>query len=307
MANTAEPLEHAPGVFVDKICAGGAPIQLLLHNDGKTTLGLVVRLLREVFDKQERDAIALAKLVLQHGKAVCGRYPPSVAKALLEAAQERIRAEGCPLLITDEAADEADSPDLSDVQFEYAYEALEWHFTNIPPSELATTVRQFPGHMQADVQVAVDKLFADPVRFFGAYAEHRYETLSFARMKKRGQNAISLVPPQYHQVDTGETARRSNACTMDCGSAERANFSLPSCSLLNSSSTKSRGSGLKSLPLRGLAAKPLFSGALTNWNGRYTRHVLIAARFSHSRKLRITAAAQEASWCIDWHQLGART
>ncbi|MET4155996.1 ATP-dependent Clp protease adaptor ClpS [Bradyrhizobium sp. RT7b] len=204
--NTGEQLEHAPGVFVDNICAGGAPIQLVLHDDGKTTLGFVVRLLREVFDKQERDAIALAKLVLQHGKAVCGRYPHSVAKALLEAAQERIRAEGCPLLITGEAAGEADAPDLSDVQFEYAFEALEWHFSNIPPSELATTVRQFPGHMQADVQVAIDKLFADPVRFFGADEEHRYETLSFAQMSRRGRNAISLVPPQYHQVDTGETA-----------------------------------------------------------------------------------------------------
>ncbi|WP_377829275.1 ATP-dependent Clp protease adaptor ClpS [Bradyrhizobium lupini] len=206
MTNTAEQLEHARGIFVDKICAGGASIQLVLHNDGNTALGFVVRLLREVFDKQERDAIALAKLVLQQGKAVCGRYPPSVARALLEAAQERIRAEGCRLLITGEAAGDADGSDLSDVQFEYAFEALDWHFTNIPPSELATTVRQFPGHMQADVQVAIEELFADPVRFFGAYEEHRYETLSFARMKRRGRDAISLVPPQYHQVDTGDTA-----------------------------------------------------------------------------------------------------
>ncbi len=96
--------------------------------------------------------------------------------------------------------------------------------------------------------------------------------------------------------------RRSNACAMDCGFAGRANFSMPSCSLLSSSSSKSRGSGLKSLPLRGLAAKPLFSAALTNWNGRCTRHVLIAARSSHLRKVRITAAAQEASRCIEWHQ-----
>ena len=45
-------------------------------------------------------------------------------------------------------------------QFEYACEALDWHFAGIPRDQLVATSRQFPGHMRADVQVAVDRLFS---------------------------------------------------------------------------------------------------------------------------------------------------
>ena len=51
-------------------------------------------------------------------------------------------------------------------QFEYACQALASHFVGIPPDRLVATSRQFPGHMRADVQVAVDKLFSVAVAVF---------------------------------------------------------------------------------------------------------------------------------------------
>jgi ATP-dependent Clp protease adapter protein ClpS len=181
------------------------PVQLFVHNDEDTPLDFVVELLREVFGKHEQDAVALTMLVDQEDKAACGPYPPSVAKALFDAAQQRIRAAGHPLLITREAAPGVNAANPSkQLKFEWACEAIAWHFAGIPSDQLVTTVRQFPGHMRADVQAAIDKLFASPIRFFGAHEEYRYETLTFARMKRRGRNAIPVAPPQYHEIDVGE-------------------------------------------------------------------------------------------------------
>ncbi len=188
---------------MDQVCADAEPVLLVIHNDDKTPFNFVVELFREVFGRHERDAYALTTLINRQGKVACGPFPPSVAKALLDEAQSRIRAEGLPLLITSEAAGETDAPDLSEIPFEWAVDALAWHFADIPPNKLVTLVRQFPGHMRADVQVAIDRLFASPIRFFGAHEEYRYETLSFARLKRSGRNAIPLAPPQYHEIDIG--------------------------------------------------------------------------------------------------------
>ncbi|WP_235782715.1 AAA family ATPase [Bradyrhizobium murdochi] len=67
-----------------------------------------------------------------------------------------------------------------------------------------TRARQFPGHMRADVQVAVDQLLASPLHFFGIHEEYRYETLAFAALMKEGRNAPALAPAQYHDVEIGE-------------------------------------------------------------------------------------------------------
>jgi ATP-dependent Clp protease adapter protein ClpS len=182
------------------------PVQLVLHNDETTPMEFVMQLLREVFGKHAQDAFALTLLIHQQDKAACGPYPPSVAQALLEAAQERIARAGHPLRITSEFAADTSAPNPSDLlQFEYACVAIDWHFADIPSDQLATTVRRFPGHMRADVQAAIDRLFASPIRFFGAYEEYRYEPLTFARLKRRGRSAIPLAPPQYNEIDVGET------------------------------------------------------------------------------------------------------
>jgi hypothetical protein len=99
-------------------------------------------------------------------------------------------------------------PDVTrNKQFDLACDALNWHFAGIPRDQLVATTRQFPGHMRADVQVAVDKLFSvSPLRFFGIYEQHRYETLSFAGLTRDGRDASAIAPAQYHDVDVGEDA-----------------------------------------------------------------------------------------------------
>ena len=92
-------------------------------------------------------------------------------------------------------------------QFDWACDALAWHFAGFRQDQLVASSRQFPGHMQADVQVAIDKLFsASPVRFFGIYEQQRYETLNFAALTRGGRDARAIAPAQYHDVDVGESA-----------------------------------------------------------------------------------------------------
>ena len=90
-------------------------------------------------------------------------------------------------------------------RFKFAHEAIAWHFEGLSQDELVTTSRRFPGHMRADLQAAIDELFAQsPIRFFGFLEPHRYETVTFAALTKDGQHAYSIAPAQYQQVDVGE-------------------------------------------------------------------------------------------------------
>ncbi len=222
-------------------------LKIVLHNDADTPLAFVVELLHSVFKKPIAEALEFTEKVDRRGQVTCGIYPRDVADGLLEAAGKLIRASGHPLLITREevAADSETPPGRCELcgaltndnelwlkntstlicddcmyqiaghfpelagtkKFEYACDALAWHFAGIPRDRLVATSRQFPGHMQADVQVAVDRLFsASPLRFFGIYEQHRYETLSFAALTRDGRDAQAIAPAQYHDVDVGESA-----------------------------------------------------------------------------------------------------
>jgi ATPase family associated with various cellular activities (AAA) len=89
--------------------------------------------------------------------------------------------------------------------FKYAHEAIAWHFAGLAQDEIVTTSRQFPGHMRADVQVALDKMFsASPIHFFGLHEQHRYETLTYATLTKDGEHAVTISAAQYQDVDIGE-------------------------------------------------------------------------------------------------------
>jgi len=190
---------------MDDVCADAEAIRLVFHNDDKTPVAFVRELAQMLLGGSRSDAIAFAKEIEQQGKAVCGPFPPVVAMALLEAAGQRISAAGHPLLITSEAANWNDIASEEEEQFEYACDALDWHFAGIARNQLVTVVRQFPGHMRADVQIAIDKLFASPIRFYGIHEEWRDE-LEFARLMRSGRYAQAIAPPQYHEVDIGETA-----------------------------------------------------------------------------------------------------
>jgi len=214
-------------------------VKLVIHDDEDTPIEFVRLLLCTVFGKSEGEAHEFtARLEDGEAKGACGPYPAPVASALLEAARQSIDAAGHGLLITSETmtakggCDLCGAPttnkeielpnttaclcnnclfvarraseDIPGDQFTFACVALEWHFAGIPQNQLVTRSRQFPGHMRADVQVAIDKLFASPLHFYGIHEEHRYETLAFSALWKQGRNAPTIAPPQYHDVDIGE-------------------------------------------------------------------------------------------------------
>jgi ATP-dependent Clp protease adapter protein ClpS len=221
-----------------EITAGAGFMQIFIHHDEHTPIEFVKNLMREVFGKSESEAISFTALFQGKDRMACGTYPPSVAKALLETARELIETFGYQLRITSRAnrasgacalcgalgaereifrADKAAylctdcvlavrsaSEELPGDEFRYAYFALDWHFAGTPRSQLVSRSREFPGHMRADVQVAIDKLFGSPLHFFGIHEEYRYETLGFSSLMKWGRNAPAIAPPQYHDVDIGE-------------------------------------------------------------------------------------------------------
>lgn len=90
-------------------------------------------------------------------------------------------------------------------EYKFAYEALRWHFTGIPTEQIVSSSRDFPGHMRADIQRAVESLHGTrPIRFFGLHDRQRYETLTIATLTQDGQGAVALAPLQYKEVDIGE-------------------------------------------------------------------------------------------------------
>jgi ATPase family associated with various cellular activities (AAA)/ClpX C4-type zinc finger len=108
-------------------------------------------------------------------------------------------------------------------QFKYAYEALRWHFTGWSSEQIVTSSRQFPGHMRADVQHAVEQLISiRPIRFLGIHERQHFEMSTVAALMMDGQLAATLAPLQYDEVDIGEAdaARCLNNALWLCAEAD---------------------------------------------------------------------------------------
>lgn len=214
------------------------PAHLVIHDDHDTPDEFVIELLRRVFGKSEREAVALFARIEQDERAACGPYPRSVADALLKSALQYVQIACQSLRITLEpvkkpcelcgkpeaqtdvrisgrtiwlcaecmraSGNTPDALEEEEDEFDYACDVLEWHFDGVPRSKLVTTVRQFPGHMRADVQVAIDRLFASAIRLVGINEEQRYETLSISRLLRDGRYAQAIAPLQYFDLEIGE-------------------------------------------------------------------------------------------------------
>jgi ATP-dependent Clp protease adapter protein ClpS len=217
---------------------------IIVFNDETTSEQFVIELLTTMLGASSDGAADVVARIQVQGRAACGPYPTPVAEAMLQVARDHIKAAGqtlvlgleqigevfrdrgrcricgiessaephhfngeiavvcdaCVLSVADRAA-----KTTHDRQFKYTCDALSWHFAGITKDQLATISRRFPGHMRADVQVALDRLFStEPIRFFGVYERYRYETLTIAALSEEGQNATTIAPAQYQDVDIGE-------------------------------------------------------------------------------------------------------
>lgn len=74
--------------------------KVILHNDDFTTMDFVVKLLKEVFRKDEAEAEAIMLAVHYKGKGVAGTYPYDIALSKKDKGIRMARAEGFPLKLT---------------------------------------------------------------------------------------------------------------------------------------------------------------------------------------------------------------
>lgn len=77
--------------------------QVIMHNDDFTPMEFVVELLRDIFHKDEIEAVRLMMQVHENGRASVGSYPKDIAATKVGNATTRARAEGFPFRMTIEA------------------------------------------------------------------------------------------------------------------------------------------------------------------------------------------------------------
>jgi hypothetical protein len=84
---------------------------------------------------------------------------------------------------------------------------LENHFRPAPLDDLTISERRFPFRVRADLQRAINRLFASDAtitHFCGIRKEHAFEGLTFPSLLVDGHDPAVSVPPQYEEVDVGE-------------------------------------------------------------------------------------------------------
>ena len=80
--------------------------KVIIHNDDFTTMEFVVRVLKEVFFKNEEEAEALMMKVHRSGSAAAGVYSYDIALSKAEKATSMARAEDFPLRFSVEPEEE---------------------------------------------------------------------------------------------------------------------------------------------------------------------------------------------------------
>jgi len=83
---------------------------------------------------------------------------------------------------------------------------LKKHFGDIQPSSLLTASRQFPVTARADLQRAIESVFAKKyeANAIGVHQSYSFSALSFADCLKDDHDPVTIGPLQYDEVDIGE-------------------------------------------------------------------------------------------------------
>lgn len=74
--------------------------KVLLHNDDYTTMEFVIHILKNVFNKQEEEAIQIMLNVHRNGIGICGIYTTEVAETKVARVRHLAKNEGYPLKCT---------------------------------------------------------------------------------------------------------------------------------------------------------------------------------------------------------------
>ena len=74
--------------------------RVLLHNDDYTPMDFVVSILRDIFHKDEIEAVRIMLHVHKRGIGVAGVFPYQIAETNVAKVRRRAEAEGHPLLCT---------------------------------------------------------------------------------------------------------------------------------------------------------------------------------------------------------------
>jgi hypothetical protein len=85
--------------------------------------------------------------------------------------------------------------------------ALKRHFGKRPLQDLITASRTFPVTARPDVQLALDKMFANhpKAKLLGVHTQYQDETLTVARLLGNQHFPVVIGPLQNEEIDIGET------------------------------------------------------------------------------------------------------
>jgi len=78
--------------------------RVLMHNDDYTTMDFVVAVLREIFRKDDAEAVRIMLHVHKRGIGVAGVYPHQIAETKVNKVHAMAKAEGHPLKCSMEEA-----------------------------------------------------------------------------------------------------------------------------------------------------------------------------------------------------------
>lgn len=74
--------------------------KVIIHNDNYTPFDFVIKILIQLFNKNNSESEAIATNVHKKGKDIVGTYPKNIAKTKTNKANELAKANGFPLKLT---------------------------------------------------------------------------------------------------------------------------------------------------------------------------------------------------------------
>jgi hypothetical protein len=85
---------------------------------------------------------------------------------------------------------------------------LRKHFGRVPLQNLVTASRTFPVTARADLQRALEQVFAraPQVELVGAHRQYGHDTMTFADLVRTGHDPVVVSPLQHEDIDVGDSA-----------------------------------------------------------------------------------------------------